>query len=63
MEWFETCEQLPTHSRPIILDCEEGVGEGYYKGNEVFRFTRFCVDVNADDVYRWAEMPTSISVH
>lgn len=60
MEWFEPCEQLPMHSKPIILDCEEGVGEGYYKGNEVFRFTRFGVDVNADDVYRWSEMPKSI---
>lgn len=59
MKWLETCEQLPTHSRPIILDCEEGVGEGYYKGNETFRFVRFGIDVNADDVYRWAEMPKS----
>lgn len=61
MKWFEPCEKLPTDPRPIIIDCEEGVGEGYYKGREVFRFTRFGVDVNADDVYRWAEMPKSES--
>lgn len=61
MKWFEPWEKLPTDPRPIIIDCEEGVGEGYYKGREVFRFTRFGVDVNADDVYRWAEMPKSES--
>lgn len=59
MEWFEACEKLPTNSKPIILDCEEGVGEGFYKGNDMFRFIRFGVDVAADDVYRWAEMPKS----
>lgn len=47
--------------KPIILDCAEGVGEGYYKGKETFRFIRFNVDVNADDVYRWAEMPESVN--
>ena len=60
MEWYETCEMLPTNSKPILIDCEEGVGEGYYKGNETFRFNRFSVDVNADYVYRWTEMPKSI---
>ena len=28
MEWYEPCEKLPTNSKPILIDCEEGVGEG-----------------------------------
>lgn len=60
MEWIDTCEKLPTHSKPIIIDCEEGVGEGYYKGHDIFRFIRFNVDVDVDNVYRWTAMPKSI---
>lgn len=59
MKWYAPSYKLPNHSKPIIIDCVEGVGEAFYKGKDVFRFMRYGVDVNADDVYRWAEMPTS----
>lgn len=57
MKWYNPSEKLPTSMCPLIIDCTEGVGEGYYKGKEVFRFMRFGKDVEADDVYRWAFMP------
>lgn len=58
MTWFETAYRLPVHSRPILIDCAEGVGEGYYKGKGIFHFNRYSEDVDGDDVYRWANMPT-----
>lgn len=58
MIWYETAYRLPTHSRLLIIDCVEGVGEGYYKGKGMFHFNRFNEDVDGADVYRWANMPT-----
>ena len=57
MGWILTSEELPKHNRPILIDSADGVGEAYYKGKGIFRFVRFCEDVSAENVYRWAEMP------
>lgn len=62
MKWIEAHKKLPTNSKPIIIDCVEGIGEGYYRGKGVFRFIRFGADVELDDVYAWMEMPKESNV-
>lgn len=57
MKWFKPYEKLPEINQILIIDCMEGVGEGYYKGKGVFRFIRYGIDVLDDDVYRWTYMP------
>lgn len=55
--WYKPSEKHPTSSCKIVIDCKEGIGDGFYKGKGVFHFSWTGTDLSEKDVLRWAYLP------
>lgn len=56
MNWNNPKEIQPTPMQKILIDCVEGTGDGYYKGNGIYHFNWSDTDLQQKYVFGWALM-------